>query len=297
MQIKNVNMLYILLNCGNKIPPIFKHYMNSNRDKNLLYVLLNEHNEVIGVAVFNIKSHDSIELNYIYIFPKYQNEGFGKIFIAQLSEEFKKRGIKKCYSRTVLSEKSLKDIFISFGFFEINESNIIRCSVNEDNKKLWYKYVAKKYPIIEKWCLMNNIKIISFENADIDLKQTVFKGHNFLSNLDINIINNNNCGEFIESLSFIAYEKNEAIAYTIVTSLNEKSLIFAQINTSENYKGSGVAVATFFKSMEKIFESSYQTVSYTILSDNKSMLKLAKGMIENLTCKSTKQIYWEKNII
>lgn len=295
MYVRKVTMFYILSLYNDSIPNILKYYIKNNFDKNIIYAIFDDCNTMLGLSLFNTHTCD---LTYIYIFPKYRKKGVASKLIQEIFNDLKINNISKCYTRTVLNDDSIEPIFKHFGFIPTNKSNIIKCLVNEENYKKWCDYSKKKQYSIEKWNSINNLMTISFKDADNSIKKSILDvNNNFPKELNPNVINDGTCGIFLEDLSFITIKNNNPIAYSILTKINNNCIVFAQLSTSNEYKRSGVCIGTFFKSMESILKSSYKFVSYTVLDNNPAMLKLTENMISNLTCKTTSQIYWVKNII
>lgn len=295
MYVKKVTMFYILSLYNDSIPNILKYYIKNDFDKNIIYAIFNDYNTMLGLSIFNTHTYN---LTYIYIFPEYRKKGVASKLIKEMFNDLKINNVSKCYTRTVLNDDSIEPIFKHFGFTPINKSNIIKCLINEENYKKWCDYSKKKQYAIEKWNSINNLMTVSFKDADDSIKKSILDvNSDFPKELNPKVINDGTCGSFLEDLSFITIKNNNPVAYSILTKINDDSLVFAQLSTSNEYKRSGVCIDTFFKSMESILKSSYKSVSYTVLDDNIPMLKLTENMVSNLTCKITSQIYWVKNIV
>lgn len=298
MILKQISALEFIIFYGKSFPAIARYYSRKMSPKDLLFLMTDENREV-GVAIIKqCADSTEMELVYIYVAQDYRGKGYGSWFFKSIVNELIKRNVKICYTRTVLKDESLISVFQKWGFKPDSESIIVRCNVDSENIEKWKLYSSERKKYIEKWQAFNKIKTISFSQADSSMLNYIYdmKHNDFPKELNSSFIAYGNCGDLVPELSFISCNEQVPLAYTMVTKADKNSLVFAHISTAEKWKGTGVFAGAFFNSMDEILKSNYHIVSYTVMSDNKTMLNLISSMFSCLTLTEGRQIYWSKII-
>lgn len=297
MEIKEISTFEFLLLYVDKFPKIMSRYCTGMYSSSIIFMLIFDGNP-IGAALFQSESEYTVNMNYIYVNDNKRKCGIGKFLFSEAVKKLSKKGIKTVYTRAVINNNYIYHIFESYGLSSTDESMIVRSSIESDNEVIWNKYISKKRLYVNKWSKMNDVYISSFASVSDNIKDIIFDMNNndFPKELDSRDILYGKCGRFDENISFIAYKENKPVAYTMISAADKNALIFSQVSTSDKYKGTGAFIVPLVYSMDKIFQSEYKIICYTILKGNYEMNKVFDNLFYIFPSVKKKQIYFKKEI-
>lgn len=297
MLVKELSAFEFLLFYADKFPKIISYYCKGMYCGAEVFLLVDDDCEV-GVAVFSPEGDDVYYLNYIYIYDNKRNIGNGKRLLFKACEIINKKGIGIIYSRAVINNEYIVDVFKSCGFLMTDESIVVRSSIMSDNEEIWNKYIARKTVYTEKWSKMNNISVCSFSDAPENVMKTIFdmKNNDFPKELNSFDILCGRCGRLENNMSFVAYTDEKPVSYTMISAVDKNSLVFSHISTCNEYKGKGAFIIPLIHSMNEMFKSRYTVVCYAILKNNLEMNSVFDSMLSIFKCTSKRQIYLKKQI-
>ncbi len=298
MEIKEVSCFEFLFLYSDKYPNILIYYSMRLGKDGRVYLLLDNGID-IGAAALSKVTNTEFELTYIYIESGFRNQKAGSFFINAIRQQLRQINCNAISARTVLNEENISGIFNHLGFTAVGESVITKFKVDYENEQIWRKYISRKRNAVCKWNKLNNIRVIPFSSADKNTKDIIFnrKNNDFPKELDPVSISEGSCGNFAEEMSYIACKDKVPITYTMLSSPSKNTLVFSQISTSKNYQGTGAFIVPFIASMDSIFASGYEIVSYTILKNNARMMKIFQTALGLLDHTTKRQIYWKMNLV
>ena len=248
---------------------------------------------VIGLVILYGRycPFDGLELQHVYLEKEYRGNGFYKIIIGLLQKILKRMFLRNLYMRIISKAENQRyeDFYINLGFEIYDTASIYRCNVDEKSLDLWEETKKNLLDRLIDWHKKNGISTVSFDNADDKLLNILKKQKGYSKRYNIKDIINGVSGNFAKTVSFISVLDNKPIAISMILEATPTQAIFQLISEDENYAGTGAYLPAVYMSMESLFKSKYETVSFCIFEYNRHMEKDAKLLFSPLVISTTVQ--------
>ena len=227
---------------------------------------------------------DGLELQHVFLKEEYRKKGYYPIILKILMRILKKCFLRHLYLRIISSDqnKMYEDFYFNMGFEVYDTATIYKCNVNEESLSLWNKVKNNMLNRLVEWHKNNGVVTLSFDEADDKMLKLLKKQKTYSKNYNIKDVLNGVSGNFSKSTSFMSILDNKPVAISMVLEATPTQAVFQLISEDENYAGTGVYLPAVYMSMESLFKSKYETVSFCIFEYNKHMEKDAKLLFSTL---------------
>ena len=240
----------------------------------------------IGIAVMEFKRKPL--LSYIFVEEGFRRQGIGKKLVTAAVNLTKDKGLADIEAKVVLQNEYgdvVNQLLQKNGFEIYDTSTIIRYGNSEKCNYEWNDFKEKRGNKIIKFLQCSGYNTISFSAASLEnitaLRAEI--GQSFPSNLDPFDYISNKVDRLVPKYSFITLKNNIPVAFAILTTADEKTLVFQQLSTAYKYQGKGIFILPFAAFMESfLHEEVFLKMSAQIMNRNNRMKKLIDGFMSKM---------------
>lgn len=300
MIVKELSLLECLFELGFGLPPLGNFMVRSalKKDGTVLGACLNEGDTArcVGLAVVN--SGKALTIDYVFVPEEYRGRGYGTKLVAAATTLAKEREAVGVRARAVMVDPSgevFAQILERNGFEVYDRARLVSFADDDRTRTAWQEFVQDRAGRICAKLKDRGYWTVSFADASPEVLQHFqedVKQH-FPPHLNPNIFLNNREHRLAADHSFIALKGDECAAYTLVTTIDGKTLSFQQLSASRKHQRSGAFLLPVVATVETAFaKRQYKLMSAMVYDSNENMNRLVDGFIAPLaTSIKTQRFY------
>jgi GNAT superfamily N-acetyltransferase len=274
------------------------YYMRKTLYKSVLSAFIE--GRPAGYAVYDVESRDCSLIKYIYIKERYRRRGVAKRLLYEaerksLNENRPK--MKLCLLENIPEFNNVNHLLISGGYAIKDKVFLFRG--NTGDYKNWQDFMESRGNRLMKWLESRGYAAESFDSSGEELMNALrlTPQSDYRNKLDIGSFLRGERGAVVGSMSYIAYKKGDSAipaSYCLVTSPDEKSVIFDQISVAQKYINTGVILYPFAMAMKRFGEMGFQRAVYAIYENDVSAISFANRFLARITSHRSTQYNYIK---
>lgn len=281
--IKEILFLNNILDSDLLIPPLGAYHIHNSqtRDGIILGAYFGE--RILGIAVFEFIPQP--RLTYVFVEEDFRGHSIGTQLIRAALTHASGKGAAAVGACVIIQNEYgevCDHILMKTGFEIVDTATIIRYASDERCSRIWTAFMKEKGTRIHSVLTGRGFKTLPFSEASPEtfdrLKASI--GMEFVSNLDpFKFISNQN-DRLVPDYSFITLKNDAPVAFVIVTTVDDKSVVFQQMSITLKHQGSGVFLLPFAAFMEKFLEGDvYSKMAAVVFDGNEKMQRMLRGLI------------------
>lgn len=268
------------------LPPLGSYYVHQSFTKDGILLGALTGDQLVGIVVIEFTPQPL--LTYVFVEEKYRRQSIGTqlIKVAMIhARGMSKEVIKACVISQIEYGYVTDHMLSKIGFEILDTATIIRYANDTSCSRGWTEFMEKRGKRVCQALIERGFKTLPFSEASSEifdrLKASI--GREFQSNLDPFSFINNQYDRLVPEYSFVTLKNGEPVAFATVTTVDDKTLVFQQLSTALNHRGSGAFLLPFVAFMERFLQGdAYSKVAASISDSNDRMQKVVHSFIGSL---------------
>lgn len=292
MKIEEMNKWTYLIASGNKRIPIIDFYMNASEKNHASVLVAHEEEEIMGFCVFRRGATQFI-LDYLYVYEQYRRKGIVKALLRSLcnigEEEtngiFLKISLNRPYSRIL--EKTVKQL----NFFGVDSFFVRSYQIDDNSRRKFQDFLQTKGLRFQRKFEAAGYQIAKLSEVSEETFHLLYHYHeNGFEDIPnpVPVLKGMDCRLCLE-LSNVVFHQGKLVAYSLITSPNESTVILEQYSVIREYQNRGIVLLPYLASLQAVLDGSYKKIMGIVRQENRNSLRILDEGIEEVPCETNEQ--------
>lgn len=300
VHIKELSLVEYLSEMSLTLPPLGSFLVHSTVRKGglLLGAYLDGEASQQPAGLLALKLAKGASLEYVFVEERFRGQGIGSALLKAAVSLVRQRNLGRLKARAVL-QNPWGDVYAHIlektGFQAYDTASIFRFAMDTAAQKRWEAFMQQRGSRICQALRGRGFRTVSFAEAGEDVLQGFLKDTKgrFPAHLDPLTFLNNHEHKCVHDHSFLALKGDEPAAYSIVTTVDGKTLTFQQLSAAFKYQGSGAFLLPVAALVDKLFSAGqFKQMSAMIYDSNEQMNRLVEALVKPLATSVKKQVFY-----
>jgi len=283
--VKEISFYDYLLGSKMPLPPLGTYYVRHSLTRDSIIIGAHLEERTVGIAV--IEFIPKPKLAYVFVEENFRQQGIGTQLVKAALTHAGEKSIAEVETCVIMQNEYgevIDHILRKIGFEMIETATIIRGANDERCRRIWDVFMREKGKRICSKFIGRGYKTLPFSKASTvtfdRLKASI--GREFASTLNpFSYVSNQN-DRIVPEYSYITLKNDDPVAFVIVTTVDDKNLVFQQLSTALGHQGNGIFLLPFAAFAERFLGGTYGKVSAVIFDKNVKMQRLMHSFIGSL---------------
>jgi len=252
---------------------------------------------LVGILALMLKRGATIE--YVFVDEQFRGQGVGTQLVQAAASLAKEQEMPVIKARAIIQDPFggiFSRLLEKVGFQAYDTASLLRFSDNPQTRQAWAEFMERRGSRICTKLQERGFRTVSCAEADAALMErfareveTSFPAHlnpyQFLDSREHRVV---------RDFSFIALKGDEPAAYSLLTTVDDRTLTFQQLSASFKYQGSGAFLLPIVAFVEKALHSThpYKLLSTMVYDRNRSMTSLLQGFLQPFAVNINTQYFY-----